>query len=839
MRKWLKKSLAVGLALVMTAGLSACGGTGGSGGSGGSDGGSGNRGGSSANAQLAKENVYKVEEFEFPKLVDPENGYVNVYSTEYRNGKIYMVAEVSDWSKEENETEYDLIIMNADGSDTQVVKLDTSDGEDDSAGESSEDAGDSAPAVSQQDLPDMAAAVDVADPGVDQNTWEYTGYGNFSISSDGRIFGVKNHNFEDYSNPEQYVSESHIYICCWDSDGSRLWETELEGLRSDEEGAEWIYISALIPGKDGGLKLLLNGENMYRMDVSDAGEISEREQLSEETGKVLGNRQNTMVREDGTMVLIYSDENDWTKSYIAAYDPESDTLGESSEMPASFGWNGYSSLNAGMASDLIFTMNDGVYIFNKGDEAVTKKMDFVNSDVNISNFVSLVEVDKDSFVGIFYENYGDDMKAAVFTYRDPADIPDKSVVVLAGNWVDNAIRQRAVAFNRASDTYRIVIREYDSYNSYDDYNAGFTRLNNDIVTGGMPDILFAENLPIENYISKGLIADVGKLIEEDPELSQVEFLQNVFDAYSVDGKLYYVVPNFSVNTMIAKTSLVGDKTGWTLEEMQQTVASMGEGTQAIGELTRDGFMSTAMQYCGNDFIDVTTGKCSFNTENFISMMEYAKTLPEELDWENMYNDNYWMTYESQYRENRTLLMQLYISSMDNLKYSLNGNFGEPVTFIGFPTESGKGSYISANQSFVLSAKSANLEGAWEFLRYYLTDEYQNEIEWGLSVNKQIFMERAQRATQKPTYTDENGNEVEYEETFYINGEDIPLEPLSQEQVDQITDFIMSVDRAYYYNENVLNIINEEMGAFYSGQKSAQDVANVIQSRAQIYVDENR
>ncbi|MDE6925605.1 MAG: hypothetical protein K2P59_10165, partial [Acetatifactor sp.] len=212
MRKWLKKSLAVGLALVMTAGLSACGGTGGSGGSGGSDGGSGNRGGSSANAQLAKENVYKVEEFEFPKLVDPQNGYVNVYSTEYRDGKIYMVAEVSDWSKEENGTEYDLIIMNADGSDTQVVKLDTSDGEDDSAGESSEDAGNSAPAVSPRDLLDMAAAVDVADPGVAQNTWEYTSYGNFSISSDGRIFGVKNHNFEDYSDPEQYVSESHIYI---------------------------------------------------------------------------------------------------------------------------------------------------------------------------------------------------------------------------------------------------------------------------------------------------------------------------------------------------------------------------------------------------------------------------------------------------------------------------------------------------------------------------------------------------------------------------------------------------------------------------------------------------
>ena len=203
------------------------------------------------------------------------------------------------------------------------------------------------------------------------------------------------------------------------------------------------------------------------------------------------------------------------------------------------------------------------------------------------------------------------------------------------------------------------------------------------------------------------------------------------------------------------------------------------------------------------------------------------------------NDNYWTSYESQYRDNRTLLMQLYIGNMSNLNYQLNGNFGEPVTYIGFPTESGKGSYISANQSFVLSAKSANLDGAWEFVRYYLTDEYQKELEWGMAVNKQVFMEQSQKALQKPTYRDENGNEIEYEDTFYINGEEIPLPPLSQEQLDQVINFVLSVDRAYYYNEDVLNIVNEEMGAFYTGQKSARDVANVIQSRAQIFVDENR
>ena len=52
-------------------------------------------------------------------------------------------------------------------------------------------------------------------------------------------------------------------------------------------------------------------------------------------------------------------------------------------------------------------------------------------------------------------------------------------------------------------------------------------------------------------------------------------------------------------------------------------------------------------------------------------------------------------------------------------------------------------------------------------------------------------------------------------------------------------FILSIDKCYYYNEDIINIVNEEMDAFFTGQKSAQEVAKIIQNRAQIYVNENR
>ena len=61
--------------------------------------------------------------------------------------------------------------------------------------------------------------------------------------------------------------------------------------------------------------------------------------------------------------------------------------------------------------------------------------------------------------------------------------------------------------------------------------------------------------------------------------------------------------------------------------------------------------------------------------------------------------------------------------------------------------------------------------------------------------------------------------------------------MTREQLDKLLNFIFSIDKCYYNDEDIITIINEEMPSFFTGQKSAQDVAKVIQSRAQIYVNE--
>lgn len=778
-----------------------------------------------ANAALAKENVYKFQEFALPEL--DGDGY-NVYGSAHRDGVVYLMVEVYHWSGN-GETDIRMISMKEDGSDVQVHPLEFPAKE---SGGSTAGGGHARMAVSE-------SAVAIPDIGIvdggNSNIWEYDNYYNYVFSPEGKVYAIHEHQYEDSSDPENYVSIQSYYIACWNPDGSFQWEKELADLKSEDE---YLYVADMVVTADGALNLLLTGDNFYKMTVDAQGNVSEKKPLSENTSKLFQNRDRMVPKEDGSFLVMYYDENDWTKEFIAEYDLLTDTVGESVPFPSSFSWNGFNTISAGKNSDLIYSNSKGVFTYNIGDTEGTMKMSFINSDLNISNMVSLVELDNNAFLAVFYEDYGEKLKAGVLTYVDPKDIPDKAVLVLAGSYVNNEMKRRVIEYNRSNDQYRIVVKDYDSYNTYEDYEAGMKQLNNDIITGAMPDILITSGLPMENYAAKGLLADIGKMIEEDEELSQVEFVQNVFDAYSVDGTLYYVIPNFGVRTMVAKTSLVGDKTSWTMEEAKQLVASMPDKTQLFGDTTRDNFFSIMMDFCASDFVDVSTGKCDFASQHFMDMMEYAKTLPVELG-EDYYGEDYWMNYQSQYRDNRTILCQMTINDIQGLNYTVNGRIGEDVAYIGFPTENGQGSFINANQAFAISSRSANKEGAWDFLRYYLTDEYQSELTWGLPIQMKYFRENAKKGTEKPYYLDENGQKMEYDETFYLNNESITLPTLTQEQVDKAVNFILSVNKAYYSNSEVMTIINEEMESFYSGQKSAQDVAQVIQSRAQIYVDENR
>lgn len=810
MRTW-KRILSIAMIVVMTVSICGCGKKENDG-----SGGITNVKQASASPDLAKQYVYQMDSFDFSKL-QVNDGDITVLSFKKVQDRMVAVLQKYAYSESgDSSVDYMLAVIDPKDLSVETISMEV-------------------PTQPEEEAESKNRPADGA-----ADFYESTYYNNFQISDNGFIYGSRTYDYNNYADPENYVREHRESVCCWDSKGALQWDAPLEELASQDN---WYYQNALIVQKDGSVQVLVGGDRYGLIKVDKDGTVSALQNAGK-LQELLENYAGLGIMPDGKLLVSYYDAN-WQNMYVNTYDFGTDKPGEAVKLPASVS----NSLSARFAlnadGDLIYTTSSGVYQYHLGDEAEQQIMSFVNSDLYVTGFDSILPLDDTSFAAIYgeydYTNYVRTLMGGVFHKVDAKDIPDKKVLVLGGAYLYGDIQKRVVDYNKTNSEYRIVMKDYSKYNTYDDYTACYTQLNNDIISGQMPDILVldAYNLSLEKYANKGLLADIGELIKKDNELSKVKYMDNIFDACKYNGKLYEVIPAFTVQGYMGKKALVGDKTAWTMEEAMKLLDGMPEGTALFSDMTRDQFIQTMFTICGTQFIDIDTGKCDFDTDQFRTFMKYAKSLPEQFG-EDHYGDTWYRFYESQYRENRTVLASCYITEISDLVYSVNGLFGEEVSLIGFPgtDKTETGAVINTGTSYALAGRSSNLDAAWQFVRYYLTDEYQDSITYQLPVKKAALEKNAQKAMKKPSYV-MDGKEVEEEYHYWINDEMIDIQPLSQKQVDQVLTYISSLKRRAYYNTAVTGIVSEEMGAYFRNQKSAEDVSALIQNRVQLYINENR
>ena len=155
------------------------------------------------------------------------------------------------------------------------------------------------------------------------------------------------------------------------------------------------------------------------------------------------------------------------------------------------------------------------------------------------------------------------------------------------------------------------------------------------------------------------------------------------------------------------------------------------------------------------------------------------------------------------------------------------------------------SAISNSGSLIgMNAKSKNKDGVWQFLRMSITKEAQernDDMQWGFPIMKSAMEERFIEDMTEEYYELPDGTkEIRPKSTWGgYYGENIEVYAATEEQVEFVRDFIKSVDTIFYYDEEINNIIQEETAAYFEGQKSPKEVAEIIQNRIQIYVSENR
>lgn len=602
---------------------------------------------------------------------------------------------------------------------------------------------------------------------------------------------------------------------------------------------EWFYPYGLVYSEGKILVVSNNGLEYLGEDGSFTGGVN-----------LNGYVQNVFKLKDGASCVSYWD-NVKEEQRIALLDAGTGRVTQT--------WSGPRNANEFISGagdyDLYYYSGINIYGYDLENETSTKLFDWLNLDVARSELAGFTVRSDGSFFAV--TNSRDvnwEYKSSEFvtvTRKPAADVEQKQEITLACQYTDSVLENAVIKFNRNSDV-RIRVIDYSQYNNENDWNAGLTKLTTEIMAGNMPDILALEGMPYKQLAAKGLIEDLYPYIDADSEIKREDLMPNVLAALEVGGKLCTTATTFWIQTLAGASKIVGNDPGWTFDELTAALKTMDEGCTVLDQNTTSGdILRKCVTLDIDNYIDWSTGECRFDSQEFIDLLNFAKLFPNSFDWGSID----WEEFEdttTRIAAGKQMLMEMSMGDFGSIVYH-ESDFGGDLTYIGYPCSSGSGSFLNIGAGYAMSAKCANKDAAWQFLRGFLTPkglENYGDYFGGFPVNRTLLEAKLKDAMTVEYEKDENGEFIRDEK-----GEKVPMakyfiwsddseEPeyvysLSQEQADKVMELINSTTRLFDQNTAILDIICEQADAFFAGEKTAEETARLIQGKLSIYVNEQR
>lgn len=422
------------------------------------------------------------------------------------------------------------------------------------------------------------------------------------------------------------------------------------------------------------------------------------------------------------------------------------------------------------------------------------------------------------------------------------EIDEKKIITIGVYDLANSELKRSIInYNQTNPEYVVKIIDYmemvDGSLPNGSIDGIKTRLNLDITTGNLPDIMDSSLLDIKMLVEKGVVEDLTPYLQRSNKLCQEDFMEAIIQDSTYNGVLAYIPKSFIIRTLVGKTSLVGDASGWNCEEWMRTCTQYPEAEviswmdPRFGKYEADVLGEATVAEMGiilneNAFMDPEKGKCMFWSEEFKEILEFSKNYHVNM----LYNYNS-DDYMYKHRNNLLLLEVADLNSYYSVVTYRNHFDGEPVNFIGYPTAGREiGNILLPRAGLCIMRNSDKKEACWDFLEYYFLDE-DNISTVGFPTQKKMFDKCKKEYLEKINHNKRELKDNEYaREELQVTYEDIEL-------VDGLID--RSVGLQGIFDETALTIIGEETTAFYEGQKALEEVIDIIQNRIMIYINENR
>lgn len=546
----------------------------------------------------------------------------------------------------------------------------------------------------------------------------------------------------------------------------------------------------------------------------------------------------TSIRAVGNNSFLISGHDYEYEDVAFIYDVEAETLTETSFVDY---WN-YSCF----ADGGVYGVDDFGIIFLSFENSESEQIVDFNNGILDRNLVgsSLAILSKTSngFVGVQMSiEYGYTYVLLEETETNPFEGKTELKLAIMSDYVLSGINTAIYLYNlNSTDSYitidtRYLLSRYLDENTDIDYNESLSSYREsaafqegvrqgeayvtnqmaiDIMSGDGPDIII-NGYEYSQFNTSNVMVDLNALIDGDPEFHREDYFDAVF-ATTTDGlyQVPYFVDILAIEDVEGAAEYRNDSCGVTLEDYRAYVSEFCNGVDPLiaDNLVREEYflflfnMSRNLFFSGNE-IDI-------DNENFYEIAEFCAELPEiTMDYDEYHN---WLWQSG------------------NQPTAWFSDYGGVALYDGriilaVPSPDGSPAQFRSRGSVGITNACEDVDAAWEFVRILFSDEIQASHLYSGTVNREIFR------TSREQIVEINNEEAE---NYYDPTDPSYVPPrYADTMVDELMNAYEAATTVYTYDSDIDLVLYEEIQAYFAGDKTLDQVIEIIEDRCQTILDE--
>ena len=497
---------------------------------------------------------------------------------------------------------------------------------------------------------------------------------------------------------------------------------------------------------------------------------------------------------------------------------------------------GYGCLAADPSAEMLYTEGKGIvkYSVEKDETTHAINIEVLNSCIDtINEPVTGLAVQGENIVVCTAGKSGNESNLYFLqkeqtkkTEKDKTDT-GKNTVLKIYSLKENSMIRSSLAFFRREHT-DISINYTVGYTGEDGFSVSdaIRKLNTEIMADEGPDIIVLDNLPVEEYISKGVLEPVTAIVNEKKD----EIFFNMIEGYNKESEIFCVPTTFRIPVIIGNSEVVSaESSNAVIDQMEQ---------QESPVLTRQDFPYAAMyMFVTSDMVE----KDGMNEEKLTAYYNDLLRLKE------MGNVTDKIVDESDYSMNQTVDIFPYGESdvpsdiyfgeakagVGQIAYAdsyikLNSARKQADIQFDYLNKSG-GNYYIPTEVLGINSRSSSKDVAKEFLSLYLTEEVQNTNTMGFSINRNS-MRNSAAVTDSP----------QYYSTIYKNLEDtsgLDLYTLSTDEFNELLQFVELADTPVRVDAVVTETVMEQADKILYEGLDVQTAVQTVCDKINLYLKE--